>query len=487
MRRFALPVAVGLLLMAAPNAMATSYFATPSDGVHNSPGGPCDINKPCSLEVTLDSDHAKPDDDVTLLPGTYQLGGTLFVPNRVTLHGQPGAPRPIIALDNTNLDVVIDMTLGTVLRHLEIVGKTKVATVALRDATVEDTIMRQLNPGTIVAAGILGSAVRNSVIHKDATGVQGFVAAAGPTELRNTTITGNADSGSAVVARCPPQGVQGAGNFAGQVTVINTIAQPGAGKALSADGSSLQCVNGYLPEIHARSSAFDRLQVEELAGGRYFDEGDNVGPASLGIDGIHQLAGSTTIDAGKVDALSAIDWDGGPRISGSAVDIGADEFVPPPPPPAPPTPPAPPVQTFQSPIAPVFLPVKPIPAGLSGLTVTGTKTTSKVPPTAHFTLDVAQKIPFRVSALLSGRIRKGKCISPAGKTGKPCKAVRQFFSGTITASRGENTIGLLTSKSSQLPPGLYRLTMSPSGQSAKTAEFRVLTGSAKKKTTKKKK
>ena len=59
-----------------------------------------------------------------------------------------------------------------------------------------------------------------------------------------------------------------------------------------------------------------------------------VGPLLAGLPGgldLHQLRGSPTIDAGTTSGLpAATDFDGDPRVFGAAVDIGADEYLPPP-------------------------------------------------------------------------------------------------------------------------------------------------------------
>lgn len=481
MRRFALPVVVGLFLAIAPAASAANLYSIPDDQAlqHGSHGLPCNQVHPCWL---YDAIHlASPGDDISLAPGTYNFADELQVPKPVTIHGDPALPRPFIKVADSTANAAFDSVPHTVLRHIEFTGVVRdcCATMILRDTTVEDSVLHGPTAGIFAVGAVNGTALRNTVIRLETTGVGGFIGNDGDNELRNVTISGVSNAGDGVVAACLDQ-------TAGHVSVINSIVLPGAGKhALIADGRN--CFHGSpeqgpaVPSINTHASSFDPLLVESLAGGMYNDEGSNVGLPQLSPDGVHELAGSQTIDAGKVDALSAIDIDNQARVMGAAVDIGADEFAPPPPAPTPTSPgsPTPTIPNYTSPIAPVILPVTPIPPGLTGLTATGTKSTSKVPPTIHFTISEARTFPFTVSALLPGRIRKGKCISPAGKKGKRCTSVRRLLEGTISAAKGHNDVALLADDSSQLSPGVYRVTLRPSGFGARSVRFRVTSGRKK--------
>ena len=66
-------------------------------------------------------------------------------------------------------------------------------------------------------------------------------------------------------------------------------------------------------------------------------DGNQTTEPLLAADGFHQLAGSPTIDAGQTNSVSvgSEDIDGGPRVTGTAPDIGADEEAPLPVPPPP--------------------------------------------------------------------------------------------------------------------------------------------------------
>ena len=365
LRRFVLPASVALTLMAASPALARNYFVRAG----STEAGTCTIDNgdhACSLEFAVHDAHFG--DEITMAPGNYVLTQALEVPTRLLIHGAVGQPRPVISLNDANSAVTMNvLPFGTVLRHLEFTSSLVTgATVSLHDTTVEDTIIHATSPGTSAAVISDGTALRNTVIKMDGPDTDGVIALRATEELRNVTISGVDGSGDAITARCfdEPGATADSG---GSINVINTIVAARGPNALFADGSN--CDHGYKPTIAASSSSFDPLKVHRTAGGTYNEGADNVGPSSLAADGIHELAGSVSIDAGKVDALSPIDIDGEPRVQGKAVDIGADEFVPPPPPVVTPSAPAAPAP-LPAPIKPTILNIPAIPPGLSGLTAT---------------------------------------------------------------------------------------------------------------------
>jgi uncharacterized protein YbjT (DUF2867 family) len=80
------------LLFSAPVAFAAERFASPSGTSLN----PCTLVAPCDIVTAINK--ASPNDDVTIEPGTYgPLSETLYdQKNTLTIHGQAGAPRPVI-------------------------------------------------------------------------------------------------------------------------------------------------------------------------------------------------------------------------------------------------------------------------------------------------------------------------------------------------------------------------------------------------------
>ncbi|MBK8100943.1 MAG: right-handed parallel beta-helix repeat-containing protein [Planctomycetes bacterium] len=128
----------------------------------------------------------------------------------------------------------------------------------------------------------------------------------------NNTIVGNAGTGSAVYAYRP----------IAVLTFVNNL-MAGTGTLLYGDL--------WRPEIQ-HVFTHNLLDAPTVFGAQWPDWSGNAGvisaPAQLRADGLQLAAGSPARDAGMPRAeLQATDWFGDPRVVGTAVDIGADEYA----------------------------------------------------------------------------------------------------------------------------------------------------------------
>jgi len=331
-------VAVGRVRYAAPGASGPE---------------PCVREEPCSL-FTAASRFApgttiKAGDEVVLLLGRYSdvagdLGsGFVDLPQGVLVHGEPGLPRPVIELkDETRSAPAIGVEPSDVVQHLRIESLVDDAghspDIESSGGTVEDVIAKSSSEGAIACSLIKGLIRDSACISSAPRGVALGVEAGGPArvaaQLRNVTAIadGAGSSGLGFTLRAPGDG---SGSSA-EVDGIGVIAR-GAAHDVAARGLALRPDlpgTGASVDIHLDHSDYATTFTETDEGGgsatvTEAGSGANiVAPPLLGIDRIHELPGSPTVDAGATDGLSGeFDIDGQARASGPAADIGADEVA----------------------------------------------------------------------------------------------------------------------------------------------------------------
>ena len=212
------------------------------------------------------------------------------------------------------------------------------------------------------------------------------------------------------------------------------------------------------------TSNFDSSKLE--TGAALTDLGGNQAAPPLFVDAAkgdyHEASGSPTIDAGAVDQLGATDFEGNPRVIGSAPDIGAYEFVPP-------------VPQIQS------LAVKPgaFRAGkvADAIASTKKKATGPLGASVSYSLSAAGSVEFSLVRKSVGRKAGKKCVNKtaANKSKKKCVITKPLKGGfSVSGATGTNSFkfsGKLGGKA--LKPGSYRLVGSAGG-ATKEAAFTIL-------------
>jgi hypothetical protein len=294
---------------------------------------PCEEANPCSLfnaaSVEATSTSLRAGDEIVLKPGRYSnpphdLGpnNVVLLPENVTLHGEAGKPRPVISTSFPfDMGSLLEVRSGDLVSDLEI-QSTLNSGIVVRGGVVDRVIVRGsqevqstclLRGGTIRDSACLSSGNRARAV--EATSVF-----AGVLRLRNVTaISSGTNSFGLRVRETSPVTLDGKGVIA-----------EGTAKDVEAVGSGAASNS----TISLENSDFDTSEALTENGGTASVTAPGtptniVAAPILGVDGIHELAGSPTIDRGATDGFSGTtDIDGQPRVALPAADIGADERAP---------------------------------------------------------------------------------------------------------------------------------------------------------------
>ena len=334
-------------------ASAATLHVAPFRLLKGSTTLPCAADKPCNLAFALA--NAGPGDDVAMAPGDYvqpvptpllepgPYTAPLDVGAGVVLHGDPGAPLPVIHARVTSTATAAIQLLG---------GAT------MRDVALEATP----DPGVVVGYGVLvsGTALLERV-HVVVTGTAGTLMGACTTiggTVRDSACVGTGAAGrvDAVLASSTgnltyrllnvtavsttPEGYGvrlGTSSYAATMNATNVIARGATadlGVSVGLSGGSAILVVDHsnwvtqLLTLHTGSTG----QIAPGAG----DQTGATAAMPLFVDAasgdFREAPGSPTIDAGAADPSNGpLALGGAPRTVGAATDIGADEFVPAPP------------------------------------------------------------------------------------------------------------------------------------------------------------
>jgi len=332
MRRFpVLILALALLaLLAVPvGAGAAVRQAIPSGGAAS---GSCDAAAPCTLEQAIAG--ASADDTVRLAGGTYGFATPIeLTRGGLAVEGDPaGAPPVLQWTGSPGASAIYLSAAGQALRHLRVEGGVNNAEALVRTngtiggATLDRVEVRNAGSGTAVA--VRASVIRDSVVV--ATGAGG-IAAIATGSVASSTLVADGLGGQALYVSTVFFGGSAA------VTVRNTILS-GAASGWDGVAEDNDGVDGTTASLDVDRSSFGAGRLDRRGADTAITTGSanitTVGPLLAGLGGgadIHQLRGSPTIDAGAGDAAAGeTDIDGDPRAFGAAIDIGADEYLPPP-------------------------------------------------------------------------------------------------------------------------------------------------------------
>ncbi len=317
-----------MLLLCASVAVASDRFASPSGSGAN----PCTQAAPCDIVTAING--ASANDDVTIEPGNYGPLSTTLTDNgnALTIHGQAGAPRPVIN------DGLVDFNgVGTSLSNVEIdtdASSRFVLAIGFSAAvTVNRVIVHAL--GTDEDACFFENIVTltNSVCVADGSGPVSALEdeAGGQITLRNDTLEAPGGSGSTGGIALEVSSTEGLPTAALLTNVIARGAQADLLAQTDGDSSSAAVItadhSNYANVVLSNGGGGSTTSVSPAGSGT----NETAAPKFLdpGTDDFHELAGSPTIGAGFSSPANGMsDIDGDPRQVGGVTDIGAYQFIP---------------------------------------------------------------------------------------------------------------------------------------------------------------
>jgi hypothetical protein len=329
---------VWITVLTAPAFGATRYAAPGATGPE-----PCATANPCEIEDAVEGTtgtEVQEGDSIVLRPGIYALGArTLEMAARTSVGGVPGRARPTIRSTSATIygwaiAATPDST-GTRLHDVNVVEtETGGLTSAVRFVElVERVSALSTGPDSIGCIPAYNGLLRDSNCRasgSDAVGISVHIGCSGPNvqppvRIRNLNAIATGTSSAAIE-------VDGNGGCDLTVSGRNVIAQ-GGGTDLLAQSDSAP---GTRTEIDLDYSAFDQVTAvdpNEIASAPGSAANITAPPIFVGAASgdFRQAPSSPTINAGtaSVLGLGSLDLDGGPRIVGTAPDIGADEYDPP--------------------------------------------------------------------------------------------------------------------------------------------------------------
>jgi hypothetical protein len=451
-----LAISACLLALAPASAAAAQRYAAPTGS-----GAACTKESPCSLKEAVT--NAGSNDEVIVTAGSYVTEEQLLTPGgstNVYIHGDFGGPMPKVASPKGGVPIAI-IDAGGTLSYLDMTSTGTVATGSICNGPGRIDRVRVSVTGTEAVAVRLGRdcEVRDSVFRavgmKSTAMVASFVEGDSTGLVRNVTAMASGPESTGINARYA--GFFEKGTYT--LDLKNAIARGGA-----SDLSATQTTEGT---AHIVVSNSNYVTAVAEGAGTIATTGPVQTAAPLFLaeanGDYREAASSPTIDAGSTDRIGAFDLDGNPRTLGSAPDIGAFEFVPPP-------------GEIQS----LGVAPRAFRARKAGGAIFSTRKKAKAPLGTLATYTVsgpATTVQFTVERKAIGRIVKGrKCARIfTSRNNRRCvfyRAVKGGFAHTGIA--GQNRFkfsGRIGGKA--LKPGSYRLVGSASS-GVKRASFKIV-------------
>ena len=316
---------LGMALAASPASAANPRYASPS-GTNTTD---CPISDPCDLADAMNGTDVVDGDTVIVLPGNYTLSRPYdSIDEQITIEGQPGQAMPHIQGSDYE---VLDLESSVTVRRLWIEQTGNPDSLGLYigvqggGSVVERSLVQSATTEACFVEAPSATLTDTACITTDdgfaALEVNGGLNQTMAVTLRNVTaIGGQGDPSPAIAAHASDSGAHVS------IDGRNVIARGGTSDVLaSASGD----VNDHESASITLASSNYETELEE-GGGTVTDPGtggNQTAQPLLDTDNYHQLASSPTVNAGSAAPdVGSADIDDEARISGTAVDIGADEL-----------------------------------------------------------------------------------------------------------------------------------------------------------------
>ncbi len=317
----------GAALAAIATVSLAASASASADVRYASPGGSgvaCSTNAPCDLQVAVES--AVGGDEVVVLPGSYGETDQLDVSASILVHGQAGAPSPLVV---SSAPTGVSVTgAGALVRRLHIVH-VGIGDALFLDAGIAEQVVAQTGSSQF-ACQVRGATLRDSICWS--TGTAG--SAAGMTVgsafeqsvLRNVTAIGEGAGARGIEA-------EASGGGLADLRAVNVIAK-GAGVDVEATSNAGSGANVDLDHSNFATLSLVGANSFATAPGTAYNQTDPPLFVNAAAGDFHEGPESPTIERGGYwSGVGSEDVDGEPRVQGYGVDIGADEYVVGPPPP----------------------------------------------------------------------------------------------------------------------------------------------------------
>jgi Bacterial Ig domain len=318
------------LLLSASAAEAAARFASPSGS-----GTACTQASPCDVTTAVNS--ASNNDDVTIESGTYSGLTTGLTDNvhTLTIHGQAGAPRPVLSFA-TAVNGFLLHGFGTSVSDVEVdvAGALGDGIAVIGGPVTIDHVLSHVL-GADAGACVLqaSTTLTNSVCVADGSGPAYALAVAAVNQtvtLRNDTL--ESPGGAGATGGIALNVNAGGGKFT-TALLTNVIARGAQADLLaSTDSNASSSVvitadhSNYSNVFTMNGGGGSTTTVTPAGSGTNQTAAPNF--ASPGMDDFHEVAGSPTIGAGISSPANGMsDLDGNPRQVNGATDIGAYQFI----------------------------------------------------------------------------------------------------------------------------------------------------------------
>jgi hypothetical protein len=455
---------VAVALLAMPTVASATRFASPAGKGSESCAS---VAQACSLRTAIEGkagNEPKAGEEVILEPGTYEVTSKIEPQvSTLAVRGAPGQPRPLITSKGVTIFGTVFAGRSLNLTHVEVEekGLSSEPAIRLAGATLEGVLLVGEPSGNVLCDCFEGT-IRDSVViavKGSTSGAVGILSNGGSaTEtLRNDTIVSESGEPTSPGAIELDQQSKVAGLLT--INAFNTIAINTTGAA--------DVIASQRSRITMTHSDYAHPSGE----GEVIDGGGRVTAAPLFVNAplgdFAELPASPTVDAGSIEeANGPFDYEGSPRTSGAATDIGAYELQ------------VAPQEHKETATGQGGKTSTPAPLAISALSESHRKwrearrkgRKGPVGTSFSFALDESATVTLTFAETGAGRRLKGRCVARTRRNAHKPRCSLKVGSITTSGHAGANVVSFKGRvHGHSLAPGAYTVLVSavgPGGQRA---------------------